>query len=733
MTFGGSDIPAGSTMSLGPLFPSSAPATSSPLTAPSPSRPSVLRQFRSLTSLNSAGSTTEALTALERGCAKLVRIEGDSANSAKNRGRAIWKNSSCREPLLERSRSLNTQKPIHWSTFNRTTLGPEPPPFAAPYGPVPVDDDDGGGNGQPSASGTDGTKEMPYHRQTDWRSLYVASFLSFCTVVQFSLYFSSMWPYLEVLDRNATESFFGYIVASYSLGQILGSPIVGFLSNRMHKIRYLLYVGLLLMFCGNGLYLSVHLFRSAERKYLLCVARFITGIGSSNISLLKAYASTASTQRDRARAIAFVTGGVALGSTMGPAFQLLFTPFGYPGIRLFGLRNFSVSMYTAPAFMACAMNCVNAVCIRTMFAENYVGVHAEQQQKSDASTADNDDNSASKLPPYDRRAALLCYGTRFTQMFVNTNLETLGAPLAMMMFAWTRADAVKYISIAQVAMSLLAFLTYVVFIVFRVDKVLSDRTNLVMSLVVLISFHVLTYSYPFLPGHVQTFRHRDLRNHSIPEPVGCDIDKFTWCDTVRPIPPVYFYICYVFCIGLAFPNINVSLNTLFSKVIGPRRQGTQQGLLQMSGGFARMLGPVLISSLYTSFGPQSAWMVELTVVSATLALWMMLFGRMVPLRLPPESVVQHPQQQHQQFERPKSVVPSSTMSETRSVSDQPLATTSSSVTTSRRRIRSLRSREERMPLVEPIDEGDEARTDMEDGAVVLNRNDTTVSTMASLR
>uniref|UniRef100_A0A914I7I3 Uncharacterized protein n=1 Tax=Globodera rostochiensis TaxID=31243 RepID=A0A914I7I3_GLORO len=537
MTFGGSDIPAGSTMSLGPLFPSSAPATSSPLTAPPSSRPSVLRQFRSLTSLNSAGSTTEALTALERGCAKLVRIEGDSANSAKNRGRTIWKNSSCREPLLERSRSLNTQKPIHWSTFNRTTL----------------------------------------------------------------------------------------------------------------------------------------------------------------------------------------------------AFQLLFTPFGYPGIRLFGLRNFSVSMYTAPAFMACAMNCVNAVCIRTMFAENYVGVHAEQQQKSDASTADNDDNSASKLPPYDRRAALLCYGTRFTQMFVNTNLETLGAPLAMMMFAWTRADAVKYISIAQVAMSLLAFLTYVVFIVFRVDKVLSDRTNLVMSLVVLITFHVLTYSYPFLPGHVQTFRHRDLRNHSIPEPVGCDIDKFTWCDTVRPIHPVYFYICYVFCIGLAFPNINVSLNTLFSKVIGPRRQGTQQGVLQMSGGFARMLGPVLISSLYTSYGPQSAWMVELTVVSATLALWMMLFGRMVPLRLPSESVVQHPQQQHQQFEGPKAVVPSSTMFETRAISDQPLATTSSAVTTSRRRIRSLRSREERMPLVEPIDEGDEARTDMEDGAVVLNRNDTTVSTMASLR
>lgn len=39
---------------------------------------------------------------------------------------------------------------------------------------------------------------------------------------------------------------------------------------------------------------------------------------SGNVCLLRTYASTASTSKDRSRAIAFVTCGQALGTTSGP-------------------------------------------------------------------------------------------------------------------------------------------------------------------------------------------------------------------------------------------------------------------------------------------------------------------------------------------------------------------------------------------------------------------------------
>uniref|UniRef100_A0A915MBD3 Major facilitator superfamily (MFS) profile domain-containing protein n=1 Tax=Meloidogyne javanica TaxID=6303 RepID=A0A915MBD3_MELJA len=410
------------------------------------------------------------------------------------------------------------------------------------------------------------------------------------------------------MDSSASENFYGYIVASYSLGQMIASPIVGYLSNRLKKIRHLLYIGIFLAFLGNALYLCVHLFPIEERRYALLIGRFVTGIGSSNISLLKAYASSASTQRDRSRAIALVTGGVALGMTMGPAFQLLFTPIGYPGPNIL-ISGLMLSMYTAPALMACIMNAVNAFCIFAYFREVYAGVISSRSQINRNEPA---------LPKIDKRALFLCYFTRFTQMFINTNLETLGASLAMVLFAWTRTESVKYFSAAQAIMSLLAFLIYVGFIMFRFDRFLHERCNVIASLFALLLFHVLTYSYPFLPGHLTTYSSEDypfngtdidddISNEEI-QHVGCDTSKFSWCNSVRSINPFYFYICYILFIGLAFPSLNVSLNTLFSKIIGPRRQGFQQGLLQMAGGAARMVGPVVISVLYSAYGPQSACM-----------------------------------------------------------------------------------------------------------------------------
>jgi len=42
------------------------------------------------------------------------------------------------------------------------------------------------------------TTMMP---ETNWNSIYTASMLSFIGTVQFSLYFSSMWPYVQIVNN----------------------------------------------------------------------------------------------------------------------------------------------------------------------------------------------------------------------------------------------------------------------------------------------------------------------------------------------------------------------------------------------------------------------------------------------------------------------------------------------------------------------------------------------------
>jgi len=270
---------------------------------------------------------------------------------------------------------------------------------------------------------------------TEWRSIYVATFLSFGGSVQFSLYFSSLWPFLQLVDETCTERFFGYIVAFYSVGQIIGSPAMGYWSNRVRRIQPPLLLGLTLMLLGNLLYLSVEFWPpnvvewqdrlTLTRKFLLLLGRFITGVGSANSSLLKAYASTATAADDRSRAIAFVTGGQALGLTMGPGFQLLFTPIGYPGRLLYaltggmgvGMGRRGFSMYTAPAYMACAINIVGAAAVLFAFHEHYAGLDEGEGESGE-------EKEATRLRPYDKAAIGVCYLTRFTQMFIQTNLET---------------------------------------------------------------------------------------------------------------------------------------------------------------------------------------------------------------------------------------------------------------------------------------------------------------------
>lgn len=46
-----------------------------------------------------------------------------------------------------------------------------------------------------------------------------------------------------------------------------------------------------------------------------------------------------------------------------------------------------------------------------------------------------------------------------------------------------------------------------------------------------------------------------------------------------------------------------------------------------------MLGPIVVSSIFTSYGPQIAWIAEIGVIASTLALWLIFYRRMVPLPL----------------------------------------------------------------------------------------------------
>uniref|UniRef100_A0A914Z4U3 Major facilitator superfamily (MFS) profile domain-containing protein n=1 Tax=Panagrolaimus superbus TaxID=310955 RepID=A0A914Z4U3_9BILA len=380
------------------------------------------------------------------------------------------------------------------------------------------------------------------------------------------------------------------------------------------------------MFIGNAIYLSLEII-PFPAKYVLFVGRFITGVGSSNSCLLRTYASTASTSKDRSRAIAYVTCGQALGATCGPVFQLIFTPLGYPGLRYL---NLGINIYTAPAYFACLMNVAGAFALYFLFKEVYAGVEASSSLSSSGSSREKE--SQNHLPMYDTLAVITCYITRFTQMFVNTNLETIGSAFAMMMFGFSETKAVSFTAAAQGGVGILTFGVYLAYIFLKLENYISSRKASFYSLIGLLLFHLVTYSWSFIPGNVP------IQNSTNPETsFGCNMDKFSWCESLSPVNAYLYYSAYVLIIGVAFPTLNITTTTLFSKILGPRRQGTQQGILQASGSIARIIGPLGISVLYTDFGPRMTWNTEIVVIGITIVCWIAFYQRMIPLTFNPNN------------------------------------------------------------------------------------------------
>uniref|UniRef100_A0A914X4V0 Major facilitator superfamily (MFS) profile domain-containing protein n=1 Tax=Plectus sambesii TaxID=2011161 RepID=A0A914X4V0_9BILA len=368
---------------------------------------------------------------------------------------------------------------------------------------------------------------------TDWRSIWMVSAIAFATTMQLSLYFSSLWPFLQEIDKNATEDFFGVIMAIYSLGQALSSLVFGFWSNRIKQTKVPMMTGLTVMFISNLFYGNIELLHS-NRRWGMLVARFITGCGGGIVGVIRAYTATASSISDRSRAISINSGAFALGLTFGP------------GI-----------------------------------------VVKEKQNKW-----------FHAVPKFDKAAIIVCLFTRFIQMFVIINLETIGSPYSMIMFYWTRAEAVLYNSIADVGCSLIGFGIYLSYIVLNLGKRVSERVVCIAGLGLLFLFHLITYPWPFYSGHIAYKKPPFLYNGTWygnnSADVGCDL-TFDWCQTTPSVNVWLFMISNVLLIGLAFPLINISMSTLYSKIIGPRRQGTMQGLFFFSGGMARMLGPVFMA------------------------------------------------------------------------------------------------------------------------------------------
>lgn len=465
-----------------------------------------------------------------------------------------------------------------------------------------------------------------------WRSIRVMYFTMFLSSVGFTIVITSLWPYLQRVDASADATFLGWVVASYSLGQMIASPLFGLWSNHRPR-REPLVCSIFINLSANIYYAYVYLPKT-ENKYHMLMSRAFVGFGAGNVAVVRAYVAGATSLKERTGAMANMSACQALGFILGPALGAGLSFIGERGATVKFL-DLQLNMYTAPALLAAALGLINILLVLFILKEHQVDDDGRYLQQSINYSDDNVEDSMEAEESIDQVAVFTSNALFFVVMFIFAIFETIATPMTMDMFAWTRKEAVLYNGIIICCIGFESILVF--FIVKLASQRFGDRPVLLTGLIIIFCgfFILLPWGNTYPKIQWADVKNNTLLsrmalatvNNSTVEPTGCPFEQ-TWCQ-YTPALHIAQYITSDILIGVGYPTCNVMSYTLYSKILGPKPQGVYMGWLTAAGSGARTLGPIFVSNVYTLFGPRWAFSLICGLVVLAILLLAAVYKRLI--------------------------------------------------------------------------------------------------------
>lgn len=168
----------------------------------------------------------------------------------------------------------------------------------------------------------------------------------FVTVLLDLLGFGMILPLLPFYPQKfgVTDVEIGWLFASYSLAQLLVSPLLGRLSDRFGR-RPLLLATLVLA-------VAAHLvFAFAGSFLVLLLARSASGVAASNIGIAQAFIADVTTREDRSKGMGMIGAAFGLGFVLGPALGGVLGRWGHQAVPLGAAALSAVNLLLAVAWL----------------------------------------------------------------------------------------------------------------------------------------------------------------------------------------------------------------------------------------------------------------------------------------------------------------------------------------------------------------------------------------------
>ncbi|XP_066988694.1 major facilitator superfamily domain-containing protein 8-like isoform X5 [Macrobrachium rosenbergii] len=338
-----------------------------------------------------------------------------------------------------------------------------------------------------------GVLETVADRKARKRSHCVVYVTTFVMSIGFSIVLTGVWPYLQQLDPSVSKEFLGWVVAANPLGQMLASPAFGLWANKAESNRGAFILTISCFIAGNIFYAILGTFGSAAKSVMI-FSRFVVGVSSANIAVIRSYVAASTTLSERTTAVSFISASQAMGFIIGPAIQSAiaagFDAFDADETNLTMGTNSTFSevlppeveeedmsvvwnMYTATGWFAALLGFVNIFLFLPCIYQEYP-IAAKEAQFQRRET----DGSELVLPKPDYLVLVVVLIIVFIILAMYVLLETIMVPMTMDMYAWSDKLA---ITVVGIGLSIGGVLTIVMFsIVGVVSKKLDERKVVIL-------------------------------------------------------------------------------------------------------------------------------------------------------------------------------------------------------------------------------------------------------------
>ncbi|KAL3123439.1 hypothetical protein niasHT_004611 [Heterodera trifolii] len=495
---------------------------------------------------------------------------------------------------------------------------------------------------------------------TDWRSIFFVSFVVVMDSIKLSVVQMNSWPYLKSMDPNIGEEFYGVAKSAVTFGTILASLASGYISNYLSHTKPSFLSGILMSFFCSLLYANLEILVEQWRKWAFLALEFLIGCSGGALIIWRTQLAMSSTDRDRQKATALLSIAINLSFILGPVI-VLSTKYVFPD-SLSLPWHAQLSIFTAPVYIQSLLSLLSFVLLGFFFDGQMhlaAGANARHGRKGKprAEIGGTEsaplelavprregeqcemirpiykefilfvfDRSVSPVPPaspskghkvlrpvkLDHLAIFACFVVRINFSAFLLYMISLSSPFTMSAFDWSGEQAVIYTMLTQGVVGIMGLLISIGYAL-RIFTRFKERKCILASLCLMLIFFLVSFPWPFLSARMPAN--------------SC---AFSWCDSTPTVNVYVYHVALVMCLGFGMPVGQVNLDTLYSRMLGPIKQGTMQGMFFATGESMMFFGPPLMNVAYKMFGPQPIWVFEIVLFFFGIVLWLLCYHRLMP-------------------------------------------------------------------------------------------------------